>query len=553
MASSTPPVTISNFTGIDFNQIVQAETAAQQVQITGLNGQVSADNTEISALGQISGALTSLQNSLTSFNNDATTAPVSVSAAPNAPFTAYANGTPSPGTYTLAVSQLAAAQMSASQGYSSDSANVGTGTLTISVAGNAHTITVDSTNDTLSGLAGAINSAGIGVTAQVVNTGLPADPYRLEISANTTGAANSFSVGLSLDGGTVPNFSNSAIGPASMDSVSGTATPTFGGTYTGALSQGYHFKVVSGGTVGTDPLTISWTSDSGETGSINVPSGYVAGSPLSVADGLNLYLDSGTLNPGDSFSVATFNPTLSVAQNALVQVGNQVVSSSTNTVTNAIPGVSLNLTGTTASSTVTVSQNVSAEANDVATFVNSFNSVTSIISGLTQALPNQTAPPLANNGAMESVLFGLQEGLGAANLSKLGVSIDSKTGQLSFDSGQFASNVASDPAGVQTALTAIYNALNGTVSSALTPVTGGIAATTSSINNQITQLNQQITQLQNQYNQQQQQLTDEYALLQGLIAQYQSTESFLAAQDGSSSNSSGSSSSSSSPSLTVNG
>lgn len=545
------PVTISNFTGIDFNQLIQAETAAQQAQITSLNGQVSADNTEISALGQISGGLTSLQSGLTALNSDATTPPQSVSASPNAPFTAFANGTPASGTYTVSINQLAGAQTSASQGYSSDSANVGDGTLTITVGGTANTITVNSTNDTLSGLASAINSAGIGVTAEVVNTGLPANPYRLEISSNTTGAANSFSVSSSLNGGTAPDFSDSAFGPASLDSVSGTVTPSFGGTYTGAISQGYHFNVVSGGTVGTDPLTISWTSDSGETGSINVPSGYVAGSPLSVADGLNLYLDSGTLNPGDTFSVAAFNPTLTVAQNALVQVGNQFVNSSTNLVTNAISGVSLNLTGTTASSTVTVSEDVSSEANDVNSFVNSFNSIVSNMIGETQALPNQTAPTLANNGAIESILNGLQGGLGTVNLSELGISVDATTGQLSFDSTTFESNMASDPTGVKSAMTGLYNAMNGMLSDALTPVTGVIAAETSSINTQITQLNQQITNLDNQYTAQQQALTNEYAQLQGVIASYQGTQEYLDAQDGSG-NSSSSSSLGSTPSLTLN-
>lgn len=59
----------------------------------------------------------------------------------------------------------------------------------------AHTITVDSTDNTLSGLAAAINSAGIGVTANLVNssTGL-----HLALVSNTVGSSGKVTVSSSL-------------------------------------------------------------------------------------------------------------------------------------------------------------------------------------------------------------------------------------------------------------------------------------------------------------------------------------------------------------------
>jgi flagellar hook-associated protein 2 len=396
----------------------------------------------------------------------------------------------------------------------------------------------------LSGLASSINSANLGVTAQVEDTGLSGAPYRLEISSNSTGAANAFTVRSNLTGGPSPDFTDNEIGPVAPTSVTGTATPTIGGAYSGSLSQGYYFTVTSGGTVGSGTITISYTSDSGESGTITVPASYTAGSSIDVADGLTLSLGAGTLNTGDQFSIAAFNPNLATAQNAEVQAGNQFVSSANNSVTNAIPGVTLNLNSTGGPSTVTVAQNVSGESADVSTFVNAFNTALSGTVNLIQAQPNQTAPALADNTGLETLLANLSQSLGGVNLSTLGISVDSKTGQLDFDSTTFATKAASDPIEVTAALSGIYNALNPTLTSTLAPTTGLVASDITSIQNQITQQNTDVTNLQNQVNAEQTSLTNEYAQLQAEIVSYQNTQSFLDAMDESSSGSSSSSSTS---------
>ncbi len=156
-----------------------------------------------------------------------------------APFTASVTGTPANGTYTVNVDSLAAAQITASQGYTSDTAGVGDGTFSISVnGGTAIPITINSTNDTLSGLATAINGANLGVTAEVVNTGVaPGAPYRLELLSNSTGTSGSFTVSSSLAGGSSPDFANAQIGATDDSSVTGTAAPSVGGTYTVATSR----------------------------------------------------------------------------------------------------------------------------------------------------------------------------------------------------------------------------------------------------------------------------------------------------------------------------
>jgi flagellar hook-associated protein 2 len=541
--SATPPITLSNFTGIDFNQLMQAVLAEAQIPLNNLQTEVSADNAQISALGQIGGNLSSLQGTLTQLQSDATAMPLAASASAGAPFSASVTGTPLAGAYNVTVNSIAAAQVSASQGYASDTSTVGTGTISITSGGNTSTVNITSSNNTLDGVAAAINQANLGVTAQVINTGLAADPYRLQITSGSTGSAGAFTVSSNLSGGTAPNFDTTSVGNVQPDSVSGTSQIAIGGTYTGALSQDYQFTVLSGGTVGSSSITIQYTSDSGQSGTITVPEGYPPQSPLSIMAGLVLTLGSGTLNTGDQFSVAAFNPSVVQAQNASVQVGNQIVSSSNNNVSNAIPGVTLSLTGTGGPGVVTIAANGAGISSDVSSFVNAYNQVISQISSDTQALPNTTPPPLASNGSLEATMAGLQFALTSVNLSALGISVNSSTGQLEFNAGTLASQFQSNPTLVSSTLNGLNQALGAQVSNALDPASGVIATQTASVNNQITDLNQQSSALQNQIQQEQNNLTAEYAALQANISNYQNLSSLISneySSSGSSDSTSGS-------------
>jgi len=540
MASTVNPISLPNYAGIDFNQILQSVLAFSKVPIAQLLQQVAGENLAISTLGRIGGDLSSLQAALSAFQTVGSNVPLSASSAPGAPFTASVSGSPLAGVYSVSVNQLAAAQVSASQGYASNTDAVGTGMITITTGGVAHDITIDSSNRTLDGVAGAINAAAIGVTAQVVNTGLPANPYRLEIASNSTGTASMFTVSTSLSGGTAPDFTNTSVGPVSLDSMAGSSAPTIAGTYSGTLSQGYHFTVTSGGTVGTDAITIGYTSDSGQTGTINVASNYTPGTPITVANGLTLSLSAGTLNASDKFSAAAFNPGIVNAQNAILQVGNQIVTSAGNSVANAMPGVTLNLTGVGGPSTVIIAENTANEGATISSFVSAYNKLMTDIRTNTQGNPQAAAPPLEANGPLQSVALGMQIGLGAMNLSKLGISIDGKTGQMSFDASAFSTAMAADPTGVQNTFQQVFTALNGQVTSALAPTSGLIASQTTSYNNLITQQNQQIGTMNNQLQNQQDLLLAEYAQMQGQVATYVNiSQLFLNTSSGSSSGSSG--------------
>ncbi|WP_319381556.1 flagellar filament capping protein FliD [Thiomicrorhabdus sp.] len=75
--------------------------------------------------------------------------------------------------------------------YSSASDTVSSGTLQLSVGGQTHNITVDSSNNTLEGLQKVINGGDYGVTASIINNG---SGYQMMFTSKQTGLAGEVSV-----------------------------------------------------------------------------------------------------------------------------------------------------------------------------------------------------------------------------------------------------------------------------------------------------------------------------------------------------------------------
>jgi len=126
-----------------------------------------------------------------------------------------------PGNYSLEVNQLAQSQKLVSTGVSNASATVGSGTISFNFgniqggslsngrytgasftnnASGSKTVTIDSSNNTLTGISTAINAAGLGITATLINDGSTA-PNRLVITNTQTGQTQSMSIAVSGDAG----------------------------------------------------------------------------------------------------------------------------------------------------------------------------------------------------------------------------------------------------------------------------------------------------------------------------------------------------------------
>ncbi len=95
----------------------------------------------------------------------------------------------------LVVQTLARAQSVYSNYVASNSAPVGQGNMTLTVGTTTYDITVDGTNDSIDGLASAINATGSGVTASVIND---AGQYRLVLKGQS-GTTNAFQLTAAVD------------------------------------------------------------------------------------------------------------------------------------------------------------------------------------------------------------------------------------------------------------------------------------------------------------------------------------------------------------------
>lgn len=98
------------------------------------------------------------------------------------------------GTFSLTINSLAKASKLISDGFSSTSAEVSSGTLEITVNGTTTSITINSTNNTVDGLRLAINNSGGDFQATFLDDGSSSNPIRLLISGTKTGSANSVSI-----------------------------------------------------------------------------------------------------------------------------------------------------------------------------------------------------------------------------------------------------------------------------------------------------------------------------------------------------------------------
>ncbi len=155
-------------------------------QLTSLESQ----DTAISNLGTLFSNLSNDMSSLTDFQGILAQKEGSSSDTNVLELTA-ATSSAAAGTHTVVVQNLA----ETSSGYLAEIANSAdklSGSVTLQVgSGTAQTITLDSSDDTLSGLASAINASGVGITANVLTD---ATGSRLSLVSGTSGAGGNIVV-----------------------------------------------------------------------------------------------------------------------------------------------------------------------------------------------------------------------------------------------------------------------------------------------------------------------------------------------------------------------
>jgi flagellar hook-associated protein 2 len=412
------------------------------------------------------------------------------------------------GVTNLKVLSLAQSDQIASQGFEGPDSQISQGTFEIQAGSGSATLTIDSTNNTLSGLASAINNAGVGVTASIVNTGSTdtrTRPYRLMLTSNSTGTANAIQITNNLaasgSGLVKPNFATSEIGQAVTDAAfTGTSAVTSLGTYTGGSNDTFTFSVTTGGTVGTDDgIQMLYSNSSGtQTGTITVNQADV-GNAVNVVDGVQVQFAAGTLNVGDEFSVVVFSPTVQAATDAQVQLGSGtgavVIRSASNTMTNLVPGVTIKLQSADPTKTVqlNVDNDVDGIVKQITDFVDDYNDFAKFLDTQTKYTPGTgtslgTSGPLNGLMSVRGLRTQVQQALLAiapdlpSQMNRLGAIgiVPDANGQMKVDTAQLKKILNGEVDGVSMSDVKSVFALQGQSSSAGVQFATGTAKTKAS-------------------------------------------------------------------------
>lgn len=336
--------------GLDIDSLVSQLVAAEgQPAISRLNRKEASLQGDLSAYGSLKSALNAFLDSVRELQDrEGFLRQQATSSNPDI-FAATADSSAIPGSYEIEVQQLAEAAKVRSGDFADSDTVVGSGTLEIAIGtGDSFTVNIDDSNNTLSGIAQAINNAedNTGITATVINVD---SGSRLVLTSSETGAGNDISVNA---------------------------------------------------------------------------------------------IDAGT--GGDLTQLNTANLTaLQVAQSAVFFVEQQQVTRASNSVSDVIDGVTLDLkkaeTGVT--ETLTVNRDIAAVSGRVNTFVESYNKLNETIRQLSSYNPDtEQAGALLGDSALRGVQSQLRQtltsavdGLDIATLAELGITTNKDNGALVLD------------------------------------------------------------------------------------------------------------------------
>jgi len=334
-----------------------------------------------------------------------------------------------------------------------------------------------------------------------------------------------------------------------VSAIAASGTPT--GTYSvqvtnlATTSSEYSAEVASSSTplttgtisiqVGTNtavPIAVTSSNNTldGIAQSINSANAGVTASVITDANGARLSIVSNTSGaPGDLTVTATTGlPAFTKAVtgvNASLTVDGIPIASTTNTVSSAIPGVTLSLNSQSPGENVTISTapDITQQENAINSFVSAYNTVIGDLNNQFAINPNTNQPgPLASDStlslAQSQILAAASfatTGNGSVNsLGDLGISFNDD-GTLSVDSGTLATALQSNPSAVQSFFQATSTGsfganLTSNLSALADPITGSIATDITGLQQTQTALSQQISDFQDQLTATQQALTTQY-------------------------------------------
>ncbi len=192
--------------GLDTASIVSQLVELKRQPIYRLEKDKSGYQAQIASLGTLKTKLLALQKAAQAIDTAGEFASLKATSSNEDILTVTAGTEAAAGSYDITVKTLAKAQKEISQGYSTDVADVGSGTISFTVGEETTELTLVGYNS-LESVKNLINDSVEGVSASIVNDGLGGDSYHLVLSSAEAGSAGAFSMDLSgLSGGTAPTF-----------------------------------------------------------------------------------------------------------------------------------------------------------------------------------------------------------------------------------------------------------------------------------------------------------------------------------------------------------
>ena len=295
-----------------------------------------------------------------------------------------------PQTFTVDVTQLAKNDVYESKGFASSDSVVNPygseKTVTIGV-GSFTTDLKLSANATLEDLKNAINDAGIGITASIIDTGIGNTPYKLVLKADDTGEDNYI------------KFNYSQIEDLGLNGI----------TYTSAAYSSENDSINDSGSEQVFKITVNGTEYSMKVADGTSVKDFISdlnAGKLQDADGNSLKIDAsynndtnkinfnisaiGDISIDDSALTSDFNDNtdftndnrIQSAQDALFKYNGVEVQRDSNKIEDLITGVTINLEET-GYSTVNITSNVDDMVDAIKKFVADYNAMMSNLQSLT--------------------------------------------------------------------------------------------------------------------------------------------------------------------------
>lgn len=471
MSTSAVTSSASGGTNINVASIVSQLMTVEQQPLNQLSIKQAGIQARISAYGSVQGALSSFQSSMLGLNSASALQGLTASPSDSTVMTASASNIASPGSYSIGVTSLAQSQQLVATGQASQTAAIGLGgstTLTFdfgTIAGNTLNATTGKYGTTLSATTTTGSTtvtaptANLAVGATISGAGIPAGATVVSITdANNfviSAAATASGTGIALQAGAT--FTSNGSGTKTVTITAANNSLQGIRDAINAANIGVTASIINDGSA--NPYRLSLTSNSqGASNSvkISVTPGVAGDTALS-----NLLAEDPANSAGQSLTQTT------AAQNANFTVNGIAVTKTSNSVSDVIHGVTLNLLKASATPvTLSVAQNTSAISTAVNNFVKAYNDLHSAITSVT------SYDPVAQKGAILQGDFSVNTlanqvrqilnttvsgASGLTSLADIGVTFQ-KDGTLAVDSTKLNTAISSNYSNIA--------ALFGTVGSA---------------------------------------------------------------------------------------